>query len=196
MTAKIRIAECAQIDLGTVPSNKAFIFLDSSDNVLKLKKDDQSIISLDSTKHYWQAAQATAQTAITTDTSLSVVETHTSSATVFVFNAGTGAITINKAGPFKFDINVTADTGTGSRQTSLARLQRWNGAAFVNIPASEAHTQGYGYHRNATSGEDTIDISPIITVVSGDIFRVVLSCASAGNINTIAVGTGFNIEEK
>lgn len=47
MSAKIRIAECDPLLLGEVPANKIYIFLDPTDNKLKVKKDDQSLVSLE-----------------------------------------------------------------------------------------------------------------------------------------------------
>lgn len=43
MAAKIRLAVCAQADVGTVPAGKQVIFIDSLDNVIKVKKDDQVV---------------------------------------------------------------------------------------------------------------------------------------------------------
>lgn len=145
------------------------------------------------TKEYFQSSQTASQTGISSDTVLSSSENQNSNLSVFSF--ASNELTINKPGKFKFDINISADTATGSRETLIARLQRDTGSGFNDIPVAEAHTYGYSYHRNAASGEDSIDISPILTVTSGDKFRVVLNCPT-GSIDTIPNGTGISVEEK
>lgn len=140
-------------------------------------------------KIYFQASQTTANTGIGADQDLNLVENQNSDGAVFVFAAN--VLTINKTATFKFTFNVTGDTASGARETLRARLQRGG----ADIPLIEGQSQGYSYHRNNNSGEDTISISVILSVTSGQQFKVVVDSPTTG-VDTIPIGTGLVVEEK
>lgn len=147
-----------------------------------------------SSKEYFQSSQTSSNTNINNAGEvLDSVQNKNSNNSVFSFSAG--VLTINKSGDFKFSVNISGDTNTGARETLRARIQRDTGGGFNDIPNSEAHAEGYSYHRNNASGEDTININTIITVNSGDQFRIFLNSPTNG-VNTIPSGTGFLVEEK
>lgn len=138
---------------------------------------------------YFQASQLASNSAVgTTPVNLNLTENQNSDVAIFTFAAN--ELTINKTGKFRFTIQVSADTNTGSRETSHIQLER-NGAA---IPLAEGHTEAYGYHRNNPSGEDTAPINVILDVTSGDTFRVRVDSPTV-SINTIPNGTGMSVEE-
>jgi hypothetical protein len=306
MDAKIRLALGDPSLLGPVPANRCFIFLDSNDNKLKLKKDDQSIVPLedtdvlvavsgtDTTPGYlndkvvagagiqkfilnpgtneqvqivadvqtvfgrtgnvvaqngdynavqitfddsaagvnganlqaavddlgsrilviesqtyvnsfngrtgivttdiFQATQQTAQINVTAPVALSF-DSPNQITGIFNYNSTTGILIINKTGKFRFSIMSTNDTNNGARQTSLTRLQRFNGSTFADIPIAEGQSRAYGYHRNTASGENTSHINTILDVTSGQQFRVMLQSISAGGVDSIPTGTSFLVEE-
>jgi len=149
-------------------------------------------------KAYWQGGQAADQTAIAAaGANMTIVQRKNSDATIFVL--ATNELTISKTADFKFEIEVSGDTETGARETLVAKLQRDTGGGFVDLPLTEGKSYGYSYHRNNASGEDTNCITVIVSVTSGDKFRVVLACptsATAPGVKTIALGTGIIVEEK
>ena len=152
-------------------------------------------------KEFWQGSQVTAQpNIINDDTVLEVTQNQISAASVFSYSGG--ELTINKASQFQFDVKVTGDTETGARETLQIKLQRNRaGGGFVDIPTTEAHTVGFSYHRNNASGEDTNTVGPLLTVLAGDIFRVVMICPTAPSVGpadgvtTVAAGTGILVKE-
>ena len=307
MAAKIRLGICDPTEIGTVPAGKVIIFLDPNDNILKVKKDDQTIKNLedtdvlvsvsanDTTPGYledkigagagiqlqtlndganetlqviadvqtvfgrvgnvvatagdysaiqitfddsgpgvngatvqaaiddlgtrlatlegqtyvnsyngrtgvvvndiFQATQQTAQIGITAPVAASFDVTNQNVPSTFNYNSTTGILVINKAGKFRFEIKVTCDTGNGARQTSLIRLQKFNGSVFADLPVAEGQSRSYGYHRNSASGENTSVIGNVLDVVAGDQYRVLIQSISAGPVNSVPLATSLLVEE-
>jgi uncharacterized protein YbcV (DUF1398 family) len=143
-------------------------------------------------KVYWQASQSSVQNNINdTDVVLVCDETQNSKPAAFSFSSG--ILTIQKAGTFKFTVDVSADTQTGAREGLQARIQMDGGIGFEDILVGM--NQAWSYHRNNRSGEGSLSIHSLITVSVGDQFRVVLNSPSQG-VMTIPKGTNWIVEEK
>lgn len=143
----------------------------------------------------FQATQQAAQTNVTTIQPLLHQAINQPVPGTYTYNPANGELTINKTGKFRFSTKATADTANGARQTSLLRLQRFNGISFADLPTAVGPSRAYGYHRNNASGENTIGIDTIVDVVSGQRFRCTVECTTAGLINTVPAGTCLIVEE-
>ena len=147
------------------------------------------------TTDIFQATQQAAQTNVTTIQAILHQATNQTVAATYTYNAANGELTINKTGKFRFGVKSTADTANGARQTSLLRLQRFNGISFADLPTAAGPSRAYGYHRNNASGENTVGIDAVVDVVAGQRFRCTVECTTAGLINTIPAGTALIVEE-
>lgn len=147
------------------------------------------------TKEYFQATPLTnINNILNTDVILSFTENQNSNNSVFNFVSD--ELTVNKNSVFKFEIPISGDTNTGARENLISRLQRnRSGAGFQDIPVSEGASFCYSYHRNNLAGKDTGKINITLTVLSGDIFRVVSFSPTQG-VNILANGTNLTVEEK
>lgn len=142
---------------------------------------------------YFQATQQSDQTGITTAVAVDMAQTRNSASLLYVWDPITDSLEITATGFYRFTMTLTADSATGARETSLTKLQRDSGSGFADIPASEAHTQMYGYHRNLVSGKQTQSLSSILSITDGDKIRMSIE-STTGTINTVAVGTGLLVE--
>lgn len=143
----------------------------------------------------FQATQQAAQTNITTIQPLLHQAINQPVAGTYTYTPANGELVILKAGKFRFSTKCTSDTANGARQTSLLRLQRFNGISFADLPTAVGPSRAYGYHRNNASGENTVGIDTIVDVAAGQRFRCTIECTTAGLINTIPAGTCLIVEE-
>lgn len=149
----------------------------------------------DVTTDMFQATQQAIQSNITTIQAILHQATNQTVAGTYSYNAANGELVINKTGKFRFSAKATADTANGARQTSLLRLQRFNGISFADLPTAVGPSRAYGYHRNNASGENTVGVEALVDVVAGQRFRCTIECTTAGLINTIPAGTALIVEE-
>ena len=143
----------------------------------------------------FQATQQAAQTNVTTIQAILHQATNQNVVGTYSYNPTNGEVTINKTGKYRFLNKATADTANGARQTSLVRLQRFNGISFADLPTAVGPSVAYGYHRNNASGENTIGVESVVDVVAGQRFRCTIECTTAGLINTIPAGTSLIVQE-
>lgn len=143
----------------------------------------------------FQATQQAAQNSVTTIQALLHQAINQNVPGTYSYTPANGELVINKTGKYRFTVKATADTANGARQTSLVRLQRFNGISFADLPTAAGPSRAYGYHRNNASGENTVGIDSVVDVVAGQRFRCTIECTTAGLINTIPAGTCLIVEE-
>jgi hypothetical protein len=150
-------------------------------------------------KAYWQGAHTVVLSQILSAGKVFTM-TESKNSDSGIFTLASNELEINKDGDFKFDINITTDNEPGSREHTKITLLRDSGGGFVAIPPSEGQSIAFSYNRNSASGEGTASLSTILTVSSGDKFRLLIECPSevAGpdGVRTVVPGCGFIVEEK
>ncbi len=108
--------------------------------------------------------------------------------TIFTHTPGSASITINATGRFKITARVSIDNTNASQRTSSDMQILKNGTA---IPGTKA----FGYHRLSSQGEDTMVVTRIIDITSGDVIKVqARRLSGTGTLVLIPGGNGIVIE--
>ena len=111
-----------------------------------------------------------------------------------VFVESAGEVTINKTGIFRFSADVTTKITSGSSRSDceIELQKKPSGGSFSSVTGTTAIT----YNRTTGRGEQTASINFMISVTSGDAYRVVVK--RQGGTDTIVVhgnASRFNIQE-
>ena len=105
-----------------------------------------------------------------------------------------GEVTINKTGIFRFHVDVTVKTTSGSnRSDAEIEIQKQpSGGAYSSVTGTTAVT----YNRTNNLGDQTASIDFLISVTSGDTYKVMVK--RQGGSGTLVVqgnAARFNIQE-
>ena len=101
-------------------------------------------------------------------------------------DVGGTAVTINTAGWYKIEYEVSTDGTTGTRSIMEAVVQV-NGTA---LPGSTS----YAYHRNTAAGEGTASGTIIANLAATDVVRVQGVVIAGNAVTTVAEGCRLNIQ--
>lgn len=104
---------------------------------------------------------------------------------------GSSDVRVLKDGRYRIVAQASIDNTLGAARTSSAMaLFVDSGAGFLFIPGSIA----YGYHRNATNGEDTLPVNEIVNLSAGDVVRcAAIRIAGTGPLSYLPSACRFSI---
>ena len=143
---------------------------------------------------YFQAFRSTDSASLTSTFATIDFDTVTLNSDNSIFVESGGEVTINKTGVFRFHTDVTTRVTSGqSRSDCEIELQKKaSGGSYSVVVGTTAMT----YNRMQALGQGTASIDFLISVTSGDTFKIVVK--RQGGTDTIVVeenGARFNIQE-
>ena len=143
---------------------------------------------------YFQAYRSSDSAALTSSFVIIDFDTITLNSNGSVFSESGGEVTINKTGIFRFhtDVTVRTDSGSSRSDAEIEIQKKPSGGSYSSVTGTTAVT----YNRTNNLGDQTSSIDFLISVTSGDTYKVMVKRqGGSGDLEVQGNGTRFNIQE-